>query len=178
MVIVGTILAAESSGGISAIGLNLGSLVFQLINFAILFWVLKKVAYKPILKVLEDRRKRIEDSLKLAAEIEQNQRTMAEQQAATLKAARAEAAEIVAKTRTEAAEMLKAADAKAMQQTEKLIAEAHNRIEQDLASAKTGLKREVAGLVVAATEAVLSEKVDAKKDEALIERALKAGGVR
>ena len=173
-----TLLSAESSGGISAIGLNFWELIFQLINFAILFWVLKKVAYKPILGVLEERRKRIENSLKMAAEIEQSQKTIAEQQAAALKAARAEAAEIVARTRTEASEMLKLAEAKATRQTEKLITEAQNRIEQDVASARTGLKREVAGLVVAATEVVLAEKVDTKKDKELIERALETQGVR
>ncbi len=184
MVILRTILiAAEasttSSGGIGAIGLDGKALLFQLINFAILFWVLKKVAYKPIIKVLEARRERIEESLKMAHDIEQNQQKMAEAQALALKQARAEAAEIVAKTRAEAAEMLKEAEVKATAQNERLLAEAKSRIEQELTQAKKGLKREVVGLVVAATEVVLAEKVDAKKDEALIERALQeAGGTK
>lgn len=173
MVFPGTvILAAESSGGIGSIGLNAGSLLFQLINFAILFWILKKVAYKPILKVLEDRRKRIEESLKMAQQIEDNQKRLAEEQAEALKKARVEAAEIVAKTRTEAAEILKEAEIKALKQAEKLVEQAESKLEQDVENARKGLKREVAGLVVAATEAVLEEKVDSAKDETLINRAV------
>ena len=49
------LFAAESSGGLGALGINLSALLFELINFAILFWILKRFAYQPILNALEQR---------------------------------------------------------------------------------------------------------------------------
>src|SRR5688572_8856669 len=67
-------------GGLGAIGIDGKALVFQLINFAILLFVLKKVAYKPILKALGDRQKKIDESIKAAAEIERSRQEIAEEQ--------------------------------------------------------------------------------------------------
>ncbi len=169
-----TLLAAEeaSKGGISAIGLDPKALLFQIINFIILFWILKKVAYKPILNVLEARRKRIEESLKTAHEIELREQRLAERQAQLLKEAREDAGDIVAKARMQTTEMLGEAEAKARRQADKILADAKNRIAQEVEAARTGLKHEMSGLVAAATEAVLEEKVDANKDKGLIERSL------
>lgn len=163
---------AESSGGIAAIGLDPKALLFQLINFAILFWVLKKVAYKPILGILESRRRRIEESLKTAHEIEQREKRLAERQAQLLREAKEEAGDIVAKARMHTAEMLDEAEAKARKQAEKILADGRGRIAEEVAVARSGLKHEMFSLVAAATAAVLDEKVDAAKDKALIERSL------
>ena len=51
-------------------GLHLNLLIAQIINFGILFFVLYKFAYKPILNILDKRRERIEASLKEAKAIE------------------------------------------------------------------------------------------------------------
>ena len=60
---------AEAAGGIGALGLDARGLVFQVINFAILLGVLYRFAYRPLLRVLEERRQTIEESLKSAADI-------------------------------------------------------------------------------------------------------------
>lgn len=51
-------------------GINPMLLAAQVVNFLILLFILKKFLYKPLLKVLDERRKKIEDSLKSAEEIE------------------------------------------------------------------------------------------------------------
>jgi len=51
-------------------GINPLLLLAQVVNFAVLLFILKRFLYKPILKVLEERKKRIEESLKNAEEIE------------------------------------------------------------------------------------------------------------
>lgn len=181
MLLLGTLLAAEevmhqvgeaSPGGISAIGLDLKALVFQIINFVILFWILKKVAYKPILNVLEARRRRIEESLKTAHEIELREQRLAEKQAQLLHEAREDAGDIVAKARMKTAELVDEAELKARRQADKILSDARGRIAQEVEVARVKLKQEMSGLVVAATEAVLEEKVDTSKDKGLIERSL------
>src|SRR3990167_10277133 len=80
-----------SSGGIGAIGIDGKALLFQIINFAILLVILRSVAYKPILKALERRRKTIENSLKQAKEIEAANQALAGKQEKLLAKARSEA---------------------------------------------------------------------------------------
>jgi F-type H+-transporting ATPase subunit b len=181
MLYFGMLLAVEeaahkaeeaSAGGISAIGLDPKALLFQIINFIILFWILKKVAYKPVLSVLEERRKRIEESLKTAHEIELREQRLAEKQSQMLHEAREDAGDIVAKARMQTAELLDEAESKARRQSEKILSDARGRIAQEVEVARAGLKHELSGLVVAATEAVLEEKIDPNKDKGLIERSL------
>jgi F-type H+-transporting ATPase subunit b len=52
--------------GITDIGINLPVLVAQLVNFAFLLFVMQKLAYKPILKMLDERRERIREGLSAA----------------------------------------------------------------------------------------------------------------
>jgi F-type H+-transporting ATPase subunit b len=54
-----------------ALGLDIKLLVAQIINFGILYFVLKKLLYKPILKLLDDRKKAIERSLDNSKKIEE-----------------------------------------------------------------------------------------------------------
>jgi len=53
------------------------------------------------------------------------------------------------------------------------VAEADSRIKQDTDRARRQLETELVGLVADATEAIIDEKIDARKDAGLIERALK-----
>ena len=61
---------AEPSG-IAALGIDLKILIAQLVNFLLLYFLLSKFAFGPLGKILEERRKRIEESEKRAQEIEQ-----------------------------------------------------------------------------------------------------------
>jgi F-type H+-transporting ATPase subunit b len=168
------ILAEEtaSPGGLAAIGVDPKALLFQIVNFAILFWVLKKVAYKPILGVLEDRRKKIEESLATAERLEKQQAEWELKQAQLLKEARAEAAEVIAKSRKEATDLIGEASNKAQVQAKQLIEDAQGKISQELAEARHGLKKDMTKLVVEATEVILRQKLDDKTDKALIEKTL------
>ncbi len=53
-------------GGFSSLGINLPLLVAFLINFAVLFILLKIFLYKPILKMLDERAKKTQEGMELA----------------------------------------------------------------------------------------------------------------
>jgi F-type H+-transporting ATPase subunit b len=165
--------AAEGSGGLGAIGLDGRALLFQIINFVILFWILKMVAYKPVLKMLEARRRKIEQGLKDA---EAATKAAAEAESARTKLlheARAEADKLLAQARDEAAATVKTAETKAQARAEQIVADAQSRTERQAGEVRGQLRRELGGLVAAATEALIGTKLDAKKDAELIENALK-----
>lgn len=163
---------AAATGGLGAIGIDGRALLFQVINFVILLWILKKVAYKPILKLLDDRHRRIQEGLQKAAEAEQALANAEADKTKLLAQARSEADKLVAASQTEAADMVKAAEAKAHTRAEQIVAEAHERTEREAGTVRKQLRKELGGLVAAATETLIEEKLDAQKDSALIEKAL------
>ena len=59
---------------LSQFGINWTLLIAQMVNFAVLVWVLAKFVYKPVIRVLDERRERIENSLTQAKSIEQKSR--------------------------------------------------------------------------------------------------------
>jgi F-type H+-transporting ATPase subunit b len=61
-----------------ALGLDIKLLLAQIINFGILFFVLKKILYKPVIKILDDRKKAIEESSKNSKKIEEELRNLEE----------------------------------------------------------------------------------------------------
>ena len=59
-----------ATGPIGALGINLKLFIAQLINFAVILLVLWRFAYKPLLAIMKERQKKIEDSLDNAKKIE------------------------------------------------------------------------------------------------------------
>lgn len=164
--------AEPASGGIGAIGLNLPALLFQILNFAVLLWLLKRFAYKPIIGILENRRLMIAESERTARELETAKTQLKTAEAAIMKQAQVEASRIMAESKKQAAEMMKAADARAQEQTERTIAQTKVKIEQAQTEMRAALKNEVLDLVALATEKIIGTKLDAQKDEVLIQNAI------
>jgi F-type H+-transporting ATPase subunit b len=163
----------DSSSGIGALGLNLTSFLIQLGTFIIAFLVLKKWAFKPILKVLEQRRNTIEQGVALGEKMQKEQAELQQKVAQALRDARSEADKIIAQAGEHGRQSIAAAEAKAKEKSESLIAAAEDRIDQNMKLARSQLEKELSGLVAEATEVVVGEKVDLKKDAALINNALK-----
>ena len=74
-----------------SLGLDLKLLIAQIVNFGILFIVLKKVLYKPILKILDDRSKKISESLENSKKAEEALAKIAEKEVKILKIAKEKA---------------------------------------------------------------------------------------
>jgi len=84
------------------LGIDFKVMLAQIINFGILIAVLTKLLYRPILNMLEQRRKRIEESLKKADEIDKQAAKMEEEMGHKRALAKKEAAEIVGDAKTSA----------------------------------------------------------------------------
>lgn len=174
MAINPTIFAAEASGsGLSALGVDPRAFLVQLITFALVFVVLKKYAFGPILKVLNERRATIESGVKLGEDMQRQKAKFDAKVESLLHEARQEADSILAIAQDNARQAIREAEEKARDKAAGILKEADSRIAQDTARARRQLEKELVGLVAEATEAIIDQKVDAKKDAGLIERALK-----
>ena len=166
------LVAAESSGGLSALGLNWTGLIFQLINFAILFWVLKRYAFPPILRLLERRRAQIAAGLQSAAQAQEELTQAEAERQKVMAAARAEATALVEAARTEAQREASRIAADAAAAAQATVATAERRISQREQTARAELMGELGSIVAAATASVTRDELTPKADAAVVKRAL------
>ena len=164
--------ATESTGPIAALGIDWTLLVFQLIAFSLLVFALNKWVYPIFIRAIDKREAMIEESTKAAVNAEKNAAKSQEEVEKLLKQARVEAKEIVVTAKEQAAGMLSEAELKSKQQSERAIANAEDAIAKEVIAAKKALHNETIELVALATEKVVSQKVSASSDAALIKRSL------
>ena len=163
----------DSSSGLGALGVSGSAFIIQLITFILVFLVLRKWAFKPILRVLNERREVIEKGVELGQQMQKEQAQMEERVAETLHKARDEADTIISSAQQSARQVVQEAEEAARTKAEGLVNQAGERIKQDTARAWKNVEKDLAGLVSEATEAIIGEKIDTKKDAVLIDKALK-----
>lgn len=169
-----TTFASESSAsGLSALGVDPRAFLIQLITFVLALLILKRYAFKPIVKMLGERRELIESGVKLGEQMQKEEAQLAAKIDKAMHEARLEADGVIAGAQETARQTIREAEDKAREKAAGILETADSRIAQDTARARKQLENELVGLISDATEAIIEEKVDAKKDAALIERALK-----
>jgi F-type H+-transporting ATPase subunit b len=165
---------------LEALGINLGYLVVQIFNFAILLVVLRAWVYKPVLGLLEKRRETIAKGLedaRIAAEARENAEKEAEKilNDARSKAAQ-EARDATQRAEQQAKDIRTAAEAVASKAREQAVAE----VEQERVRVLSDVRGQVAALAVAAAQKLIGESLDAKKQSTLINEffsGVKAGKI-
>lgn len=163
---------ATRSGGIGALGLNVPSLFFQILNFAVLLVLLRLFAYKPVLKILQERRRRIEESLATADLLAKERAALAAKQKAIISRAEASASALLRQSQEQTKKLLAEASEDAARQRDQLLADTRVQAQAEIASLRSGLQKEMVSLVVATTEKVLEEKLNTATDTALITKKL------
>lgn len=164
--------AEAGSDPFSALGINLEMLIFQSVAFLVLVWILAKFVFPPLLKAVDDRQAKIEESTKAAEEAEKK---ASEAEAAiedTLKKARSEAADIVSTAKDEATAAIEKAETQAKTRAERIVAEAHESLEKDVIKAREDLKKDTLKLVKEAATLATAGVADAKLDAALIKKSV------
>jgi len=164
---------AAPAAGINALGLDWKALLFQVLNFAILLWLLKRFAYQPILKVLNDRRQKIEESLKTAQQIAITKTALDKEQSRMMQEAQTNVKQLIAQGEKQAGTIIEEAQAKAMSQAERIVTEGKARLRQEEAAIKNRLHEEAVTLVKEVTGRLIKNKLDSKNDETLIKETIK-----
>jgi len=165
-------LFATSTSGIGALGVNFTSLIIQLITFILAFLVLRKWAFKPIIKILQQRRQVVEDGVRLGEKMRQDEKSLEEKIEVQLHNTRVEADRIIAEANETAKQLVREAETQAKERAETILKETEEKAAVELARAKRKLETDLVNLVAQATTIVLDEKVDEVKDAHLIEKAL------
>ncbi len=138
------------------------------ITFALLMWVLYKVAWKPILKVLDMREKSIRDALAKAEKAHADAASAEVRNRELLQEAEREARRLVAEARTAAQETARLVCLQAEQKSKALVEEARRDIESATEQARVILRRETTELAISLAGKVLSENMDTERNRTLV----------
>ncbi len=122
--------------------------------------------------MLDRRRETIESGVSLGEQMQKDQASLEEKVAKELHAARLKGDVIVAEAQDTARDTVREAEDKARAKAAGILKEADERIATDTQRARKQMEGELVSLISDATEAIIDEKLDDKKDAALIDRAL------
>lgn len=164
---------AESTSGISSLGINLKGFIFQLITFVIVLLILRRYVFPKLVATLEKRREALEQSLVQAKQTEEALAQAEVKVEEILTQARLSADEILGESRRSAETVIAKAETAAEERAGHIIKEAEEHLEQERSQLKEDLRRELAGLVSEATEKIIRIKLDASHDRKLVEDSLK-----
>jgi len=157
---------------IDALGINLPQLIAQIANFFVLLLILRLVLYKPILKMLDERKQRIAEGLNAAdiarAEAAQAQANIEEQ----LTVARKEGQDIVANAQAIGTRLQAEAREQAARDRETALERARTEINLERDRAIAELRREFADITVSAAEKVIGQSLDRQAHQRIIDEAL------
>jgi F-type H+-transporting ATPase subunit b len=157
---------------VEALGLNLPQLIAQVVNFFVLLFILRLVAYKPILKMLDERKQKIAEGLN-AAEIARAEAASAQANIqAQLDTARREGQEIVAGAQNIATRIQADAREQSARDREASLERARLEIQQERDRAIADLRGEFADITVRAAEKVINQSLDRQAHQRVIDETL------
>ena len=142
-----------------------GLIIWTLLAFVIVFFILKKYAWKPILNSMNQREKGISDSLATAEKIKLEMSQMKSENEALLVKAREERAQMLKEAKETKDKIINEAKEQAKVETNKIIADAQSVIEQQKMAALTDLKNQVGMLVIEVSEKILRRELSNKQEQ-------------
>jgi len=157
---------------ISTFHIDVRLLIAQAVNFAIVFVILYYFGIKPLMKILTERSKKIEDSLKNATKIEKELQQTESKRAEVIKKAKQEANELLAEVERQGEERRHEMTAKAKEEIAKIVAKTKEDLAIDKAIMLKHVKEEAAEMIVNAVEKVLGKKLTNADDKKFIEEAV------
>jgi F-type H+-transporting ATPase subunit b len=147
-----------------------GTLIVQMIVFAILVWFTMKFVWPPITAALDERAKKIADGLSAADKAKADLAVANKRVEEQLSAARDDAAKRLADAERLAQSMVEEAKGRASEEAAKIIAAAKAEAEQEIVKAREALRDQVAVLAVKGAEQILRKEVNATVHAELLGR--------
>ena len=144
---------------------GIGLLVWTLIAFLLVFFILKKFAWKIIIQSLNDREKGISDSLETAKKLKAEMAQMKSENEALMAQAREERAAMLKEAREVKDKIINEAKEQAKAEANKIIVDAQQAIHAQKMAALTDVKNQVGTLVIEVAEKVLRRELASKTDQ-------------
>jgi len=146
--------------------------IANLVNFAILLYLLKRFLYKPALNYLDRRRERIASQMEAARKAKEEAERLAAQREEALNAAFDQAQKTVEEARAQAEEIITAAKEEAKAEAARILEGARREIEKERAQMEAELRRAYAELAVMGASRVLNREVTLEDHRRLLDELI------
>lgn len=154
------------------LGLNLAGLITHFVSFGLLLGLLIVLFYKPLQRVLDERRRRIEEGLRASEAAQEAAEEASTEARAQVQIGREEAQRLVAQAQEIGQRLEAEARAGAQVQAERLIERARQEIEQERDQAVQQLRNEFADLAISAAERVIGQALTRDDHQRIISEVL------
>ncbi|MDY6911562.1 MAG: F0F1 ATP synthase subunit B [Chloroflexota bacterium] len=163
---------------VSSLGISWQGLIVQLVNFGLLLLLMGMFAYKPIIKMLDERSVKIKEGLEKSDEAEKRAVEIDAEAKKALEEARKEGQVLIAQAK-EAADKRREEDiTQAKKDAEALLERARAEILLEKDWAISELRKEFADITIFAAEKVINEELDAEKHRKVIDEVLQASSFK
>ncbi len=159
-------------GGIGALGINLPSLIAQLINFTILLILIGWASKRFLFPLLDERRKRIQEGLDASEEAKERLAQAETEAGREMEKARQEGQALIGQAQQMSARIQEEGRQAARTDAEALLERARSEIQLERDAAIADLRREFADLTITAAERVIRRSLDRQAHRELIEEVL------
>jgi F-type H+-transporting ATPase subunit b len=151
---------------------RVGLMVWTLVCFAITFFVLKRYAFGPVQKIIDERRQRIRQALEEADHARDEARTLLEEHRSLMRKARGEAEQILAEARRVAEAQKERLRDELEADRQRRLEDTTKQIEAETRRALEQIRAEVADLALVATSKVTGKVLSGEDHRRLIEEAI------
>ena len=148
-----------------ALGISISQLLTQVISFLILFFLLYKLAYGPLIKMLDSRSAKIKESLDAAEKAKESVKESEDKIQAEISKARQEGQKLIADAREAASRIRDQEIKKAKEESELLIKKTKTEILNEKESAIESIRKDFAGLSIIAAEKIIKRSINQKDHE-------------
>ena len=145
----------------------------QIVNFLIIYYLLKKLMFKPVLKMIEDRKSKITKGLKDAEEAEKKLEETTLREEKILKNTYEKARIIINEAKSETESILALTEENAKKKSDLILSETREQIAHETIQAEKKLELKISKLAVSFLESSLKGLFGTKEQEEIMKKALK-----
>ncbi len=156
----------------SGLGINVWFLATQIVNFLILLLILYFFAYKPVMKMLDERSRKIRESMDEVQKVKDQAAQTEEEFKKKIDAASKEGQEVIARAMRTGEEARQRAQLEAKQEAQGLVEKARVEIQRERDETIGELRQEFADLTVVAAEKVIGQSLDKEAHRQIINQVL------
>jgi F-type H+-transporting ATPase subunit b len=154
------------------LGISLPTLLAQIAAFVILLVILYFFAYKPVLKMLDERARKIKESIDEVQKVKDQASQTEEEFKKKMESASKEGQEVISKAMRTGEEARKRAQEEAKQEAQALVEKARVEIQRERSETIGELRQEFADLTIVAAEKVIGKSLDKETHRQIIDKVL------
>jgi F-type H+-transporting ATPase subunit b len=145
----------------------------NLVNFLIIYYLLKRFAFEPIAKIINERKQKVEEGIKMSEKAQEDLEISKREHEQIISGAKEESNEIIAKANEQAKELLAHANIQSTKDKDEMLKKAQIKIEKERDEMETTVRRDVSDLIVMSAEKIIGEDISEDSHKKIIEAMAK-----